>query len=730
MASSYADLLGPLCSEFGIDTEYWDLWGRHHRTDEAALLAILASFGLDTATPDALESSAREFHRRNQARPLDPVAVLCGDEPSPSVPLRAPEGAKVAVALYFEDGRAERSDLVVQSGQRTLALPSPLPLGYHDLEVAVTTPQGEELRASQRIIVAPQRAWLPEVLENGGRAAGLAVSLYGVRSGRNWGVGDFTDLAELCRWTAGTLGAGFIALNPLHALHNRQPYNTSPYLPLSIFQRNFLYLDVEAVEDLAASPAARRLIAAPRFQTEIAALRNAEYVEYERVARLKRGVLRLLFRSFYREHWLPQSSRAREFLSWASAQGDLLDRFAVYCALDEVLHARDRNLWIWPDWPERFRDPDSPAVREFARENRRRILFHKYVQWQIDLQLRSVQALARELGMPVGLYHDLALATDRCGADLWAYRPFFVNGCRVGSPPDDFAPEGQDWAFPPPNSQAHLENGYRLFVETIRRNASHGGALRIDHVMRFFRLFWIPEGMSAAQGTYVNERWRDLIRILALESVRGRFLVVGEDLGTVPPGLREAMEQYGMLRYKLFYFEKGGDGLPLPCADYPSGVLVSSTTHDLPTLAGFWSGRDIEARRASGILNDEGLYRRQKDERISEKRKMTAALIRDGFLPQDFPREAAEWPELTGELHNAIIGYLMSTPAALMLLNQEDLTKETDQQNLPGTTWQYPNWRRKMRYSVEELEASKTAADFALMMRSWLERTGRFTGSR
>lgn len=730
MASSYADLLGPLCGEFGIDTEYWDIWGRRHRTSEAALLAILHSFGLDTATPDALEASARQFHRKNQARPLDPVAVLSVADPSPRVPLRAPEGAKVAMALYFEDGRAERQDLVVAAGQQTLPLPVPLPLGYHDLELSVRTPVGPDIRASQRIIVAPERAWLPEILQNGGRAAGLAVSLYGVRSSRNWGVGDFTDLAALCRWTASALGAGFIALNPLHALHNRQPYNTSPYLPLSVFQRNFLYLDVEAVEDLQASAKAQALIRSQPFQQDLAALRSAEYVEYERVARLKRTVLRLLFRSFFREHWLAQTPRAREFQAWAAAQGDLLDRFATYSALDEVLHAQDRNLWIWPDWPEEFRDPDSPAVREFARTHRRRVLFHKYLQWQVDLQLQAVQKLTGELGMPVGLYHDLALATDRCGADLWAYRSFFISGCRVGSPPDDFAPEGQDWAFPPPNSRTHLENGYRLFVETIRRNASHGGALRIDHVMRFFRLFWIPEGVTAAEGTYVNERWQDLIRILALESVRGSFLVVGEDLGTVPLGLREAMEQYGMLRYKLFYFEKGGDGLPLPCSAYPSGALVSSTTHDLPTLAGFWAGRDIEARRAAGVLNDEGLYHRQTEERRAEKRRMTEALIRDGFLPPDFPREAADWSELTGDLHNAIIGFLMSTPAALMLLNQEDLTKELDQQNLPGTTWQYPNWRRKMRYSVEELETSKTAADFALMMRSWLERTNRFTGSR
>jgi 4-alpha-glucanotransferase len=425
-----------------------------------------------------------------------------------------------------------------------------------------------------------------------------------------------------------------------------------------------------------------------------------------------------------------ETLRARSFLAWAEQQGESLDRFAIYCALDEVLHARDRKLWIWPDWPEEFRDPASPAVAEFARLHRRRVLFHKFAQYQIDQQLAAVQRAARERGMPIGLYHDLALATDRCGADLWAQRDFFITGCRVGAPPDDFSPDGQDWAFPPPNWSAHRRDGYRLFVQTIRHNARHGGALRIDHVMRFFRLFWIPEGLTALDGTYVNERWLDLLRILALESVRGRFLVVGEDLGTVPVELRPAMQRMGMFNYKLFYFEKGPDGLPTPCKEYDREALVSSTTHDLPTLAGFWAGCDIEARRAAGVLSDPALYERQKAERIDEKRRMIEALVRDGFLPAEFPREACTWTELTGEMHNAIIGYLASTPSALMLLNEEDLTKETEQQNVPGTTWQYPNWRRKMKYTIEDLQQSPEVADFALMFHTWLERTGRLSESR
>ena len=737
MTISFAELLPPLCLEYGIDTEYWDIWGRHHVTEEPAILAILSSFCFDTSSPDALAASVAHHQQRLAQQPLDPVAVLSVEDSAPHVTLRLPANCgpdtAIALALYWEDGWAERRDLPLSvlrtvpgnPAARVLPLPVPLRLGYHDLEIVLKAPGCDEVRANQRIIVAPERAWLPEQLRTGGRAAGLAVSLYGLRSQRNWGAGDFTDLAALTAWVAHSLGAGFVALNPLHALHNREPYNTSPYLPLSSYYRNPLYLDIELIEDFQLCEPARRIVAGARFQAELAELRGADQVAYQRVMRLKRGILRLSFRRFLREEWTPATARARAFRKWAAAEGDLLDRFATYCALDEVLHTQNRDLWIWPDWPAEFRDPESAQTHEFAQRHWRRVLFHKWVQWQIDLQLDTVQKEARALGMPIGLYHDVALATDRCGSDLWAYRPFFVDGCRVGSPPDDFAPEGQDWAFPPPNSATHRDNGYRLFVETIRKNARHGGALRIDHVMRFFRLFWIPDGLTAAHGTYVNERWQDLLRILALESLRGHFLVVGEDLGTVPDALRGAMEHYGMLRYKLFYFEKGHDGRPLPPAEYPRNALVSSTTHDLPTIAGFWAGRDIEARRAAGLLTDDAFHRRQIAERREEKLKMIEALIREGLLEPSFPREAADWTELTGELHNAVIGYLVRTPSLLMLLNQEDLTKEPDQQNLPGTTWQYPNWKRKMRYSIEDLQTSQDVANFALMFRTWLERTGR-----
>jgi len=480
---------------------------------------------------------------------------------------------------------------------------------------------------------------------------------------------------------------------------------------------------VERIEDFARAPLARRLHATARIQNELAALRSSEFVEYERVARWKLLFLRLAFRQFQAE-LAADTPRAQQFLAWVEAEGELLDRYAVHAALDEVIHRRDPNVWNWPYWPEPLRDAASPETRAFAREYRRKVLFHKYVQWQIDLQLKSVRdhAAAREL--PLGLYHDLALATDRYGSDLWAHPNAFVSGCRVGSPPDDFSPSGQDWGFPPPNTAWYEADGYRLFIESIRKNARHGGALRIDHVMRFFRLFWIPDGLPAAQGTYVRDHWQNLLRILALESVRSRFVVIGEDLGTVEPWVRKELERFGIFSYRLLYFEKHPDGTFQLPGEYPAQALVTGSTHDLPTLAGFWLGRDIEARFRAGLI-PESSYQEQLAARRQEKQRMLDVLLRLDLLPSWFPRDAAAVPDFTGELHNALAGFLASTRSTLMVFNQEDLTKETEQQNLPGSTAEYPNWRRKMRFTVEELLTLPLAGDFNRMAKNWVQRTGR-----
>ncbi len=726
-------LLGQAADLHGIEAEYWDIWGIQHQTSPAVQTAILSSLGVPCHSRAELETHLAARQSEPWSRPIPRTLVLAANDGPVQLPIRLPAehaASDIELRIHCEDGTTHRQTYSLAACQvrqrhtigaaeyheKQVELPN-LPRGYHHL--ILRSPTGHIHEA--RLILTPTAAWVPPHLETG-RIAGLAISLYGVRSQRNWGAGDFTDLANLLAWVKEDVHCSFLALNPLHSIDNRQPYNISPYLPKSALFRNPLYLDIEAIPEIRRSPLAQRILAHPDFQQRLAHLRDAEFVEYEAVWKLKDFFLRLAYRQFLRE---ADPTRQTAFEAFRSAQGAKLQKYATYCALWDWLHRRHPDLWIWPDWPPAYQDPESPEVRDFVQRHARRIQYHAFVQWLVDQQLEAVQNRSAGLGLSVGLYHDLALAVDKCGADLWAYRDQYVAGCRVGSPPDGFAPEGQDWAFPPPHVDKWRDDGYRLFIDCIRANSRHGGALRIDHVMRLFRLYWIPDGMEAKNGAYVRDHYQDLLRILALESHRNRFFIVGEDLGTVADHIRHELQAHRILSYKVFYFEKHPDGQFRAPAEYARQALVSSTTHDLPTLAGFWTSRDIEARRAAGLLPDEASYQRQLSERRFDKQRMLDMLHQQALLPNGYPRSAEAIPELTGELHNAIIGFLVRTPSMVLVLNQEDLTKESEQQNLPASTYQYPNWRRKMKYTVEELHAHPACRDFTTMFRSWLTQTGR-----
>jgi 4-alpha-glucanotransferase len=681
------DALRNAAERSGIQQEFWDIFGHRHITGPEVNRAILTAMGVDCSSEESLRKSLDARERDVNGRRLPPVMVV-----SESIPLRIPGDHD----LKIETEQGEFHQVRVVNGELQADLK--LGLGYY-----VVSSEG----STMQLIVTPDKAWTPAP----GRYAGLGVMLFGLRSHRNWGCGDFRDLRDLIDWAAPTLHADFIALNPLHAIHNRQPYNASPYLPNSIYYRNFIYLDVEGVPGF---DRIRHRWSHGDLCAELVKLRASEFVQYEQVAAAKRRALDAIFET---------NPPGRDCEKWIEAEGDLLRLFATYSALDEVLHAANPDLWVWPDWPTEYRDPESPAVKRFAEEYKRQILFHGWVQWLIDCQLRKVQEHAHKAGMRIGLYHDLALATDRCGSDLWAHRRSYVAGCRVGSPPDDFSPTGQDWSFPPPNAAEHRLDGYRLFRESIRKSMRHGGALRIDHVMRLFRLYWVPEGYDAAHGAYVRERGDDLVRILALESIMNKSVIVGEDLGTVEPQVRETLARFGILSYRLLYFERQGERFKAP-GEYPAQSLVSTTTHDLATIAGFWTATDIEARLKAGTIDRSG-YDAQKADRIRDKQHLLDALFAAGLMPDNHTRSADSIPELTPELHHAIAGYLARTPSVLWLVNQEDLTRERFQQNLPGTTAEYPNWSHKMRWSIKDLTELRVARDCATMVAAWVDATGR-----
>jgi (1->4)-alpha-D-glucan 1-alpha-D-glucosylmutase len=529
-------------------------------------------------------------------------------------------------------------------------------------------------------------AWRPDALRGTGRRWGLQVQLYGLRSARNWGMGDFTDLAEFVEGAA-RLGAAAVGLNPLHALFPAKPGHASPYSPSSRLFLNPLYLDVEAVPEFNDCDAARRMVGSETFQARLKALRGAELVDYAGVAEAKLPILETLYR-YFREACLADERHPahRAFREFQRERGTVLRRFATFHAL-----AEQNAGAAWRDWPRQWCEPESTAVAAFVENHIERVEFHEYLQWQADWQLSDVAALARELGMSVGLYADLAVGADPAGAEAWSHQQATVTGASVGAPPDRLNLNGQNWGLAPPHPLAWRSRNYAPFIELLEAGMRHAGALRIDHILGLMRLYWIPAGASAKAGAYVRYPWRDLLAVAAGQSRRDRCLIVGEDLGTVPEGLRDAMMDRGILSYRLLYFERDRIGFYAP-SDYPAEALAAVGTHDLPTLPGWWHGDDIALRDRLHLWPSP---EQRDDESRARERDRVAMIKALGDLVDD--DAVPEEPPIT-----AIYRYLAKTPCRLLMVQLEDVLGQRAQLNVPGTTDEYPNWRQRSACTVAE----------------------------
>ncbi|MDQ1346287.1 MAG: 4-alpha-glucanotransferase [Pseudomonadota bacterium] len=542
------------------------------------------------------------------------------------------------------------------------------------------------------------RCHLPEALASGGRLWGLTVQLYGVRSRRNWGIGDFGDLAALLEFTAAA-GGDVVGVNPLHALFPDNPAHISPYSPSHRGFVNVLYIDVEAVPEFSACAAARRRVAGADFQQRLQALRETEFVDYPGVARAKFDILRQLF-EFARAN---AGACLDGFAVWRESQGTELEDFARFGALQSHFRALDANIWGWPAWPDEYRDPASPAVAAFAAEHAIEVDWHAWLQWVADRQLAAVAARARELGMAVGLYRDLAVGANPGGAEVWRRLAVFADGAHAGAPPDEINLMGQDWGLPPFVPHRLASADFSPFESVLGANMKHAGALRIDHVMGLQRVFWVPADMPASEGAYVHYPFDVLLGIVARASGDHRCLVIGEDLGTVPEGFRERLFDAGVLSYHPLIFERDAEGqFRLPAAFAPQ-ALVAAGTHDLPTLAGFWRGEDIEERIRLMLFPSDELRQRIATERDWDRGRLLWALERENLLPPGVDKDPAALPELSDAVIAAIHAYLARSPSQLMVIQPEDCLGVREQPNLPGTLdHQHPNWQRKLPLPIED----------------------------
>lgn len=664
--------------------------GKHtRRTSDETREALLAVMGFDAPTEDAAAGWLSELNAEERGTIVEPVRVVERDDPrAHAVRVRVPagfRGANVYVSCTEETGQAWKAAAEV-TGSGLIELPSRPPYGYHRVEVLIRAAR-HEWRAEQSLIVVPSRCVTPETLFGGGRM-GIVANLYATRRELDWGAGDLTTLMLLVEFAAGR-GASFVGVNPLHALYNRGA-DVSPYSPITRLFRNPLYIDVDAVPELRYSDAARSLIASRRTSDTLRRLRAVDFVDYDGVIDLKERVLAELHRTFRRRAESGGEPRASEYARFVASREPELTRFATWMAIAESARAPD-----WRQWPASMQRSDTDAVAAFRDAHEERVDFHRWLQFEADRQLGEVAARARTLGMEVGVYQDLAIGTSPGGSDTWSYPELFLTGACVGAPPDPYAAAGQNWGLPPLDPRELRRQGYRYWIQLLRRGFEHAGALRIDHVMGLFRTFWIPDGSTGAQGAYVRYPSRDLLGILALESVRHNALVVGEDLGTVPKDVPPALRKWGVLSSKVLYFERDARGFK-PARRYPALALATANTHDMPTVAGFWAERDIDLRARVGLLIDTKDVARARRARRADKK----ALLRRLRLapPRHFEEE-----HFARSIAGAVHRFLCSTPCKLVGLSFDDLIGETDPVNVPGVgPDRYPSWKRRTRMTVEE----------------------------
>ncbi|MEU4656730.1 4-alpha-glucanotransferase [Streptomyces sp. NPDC023723] len=639
-----------LAELYGVAAAYRPSPDRVVTASATALTRALAALGVDAEDPSAaLAARAAEL----RARLLPPTVVHWGDGPAPAALTALPAGT--ALRVDTEQGE-------LRTGAEGL------PPGVHRL--TATVPDGRTAHA--HLIVAPPRLPAPPA-----RSYGLLVQLYSLLSRRSWGMGDLGDLGELAAWAGRTLGAGFVQVNPLHAAvpgDDGVPTDPSPYRPSSRRFPDPVHLRIEDVPEYA--------YADERFDELLGRARRlrdgvlgGDLIDRDAVWELKRPTLELL------RAVPPGPGRRAAYLDYLAAQGQALEDHATWCALAEA-HGSD-----WRRWPAGLRDPRSAETARARTALADRVDFHAWLTWLTETQLTDAQRTAREAGMPVGIVHDLAVGVHPVGADAWAQQRYYAAGMSVGAPPDAFNARGQDWGLPPWRPDRLAESGYAPFRDLLRALFRYAGALRIDHVMGLFRLWWVPEGLPPTEGTYVRYDAEAMLAVLVLEASRAGAVVIGEDLGTVEPGVREALRARGVLGTSVLFFERDweGDGRPLPADRWRADCLATATTHDLPPTAARLTGEHVGLRDRLGLLTRP--VEEERAEAAADAGEWLDLLARLGLL------DGSAGPAAEEAGIRAVYRFLRTTPARMVGVWLPDAVGDRRPQNLPGTWDQYPNWR-------------------------------------
>jgi glycogen operon protein len=704
------ELLDRLARAAGIAPDWFDIHGARHVVSEATKQALLQSLGFEADTRAGVRESLTRLSEACDRCLLPPtcnvrdgepirlrLAVSDGRMPSGALVIQGETGETRPISIRCDElSRETRTGIDGRPVEYALIELPPQPVGRHLVMLA----DRPELRC--HLTVAPRGCYLPEAFVAGQRRFGLAAQLYSLRTSDDQGIGDFSALATLAE-AAADLGAATIGLNPMHALFSADRSRASPYHPSDRRFLDPIYIDVTALDRIAEGlrPDAALLSDAQR----ITALATLPDVDYPAVWEVKRHALEESYFVFNLLRWQhPEAPAARDFAAFVARGGVSLQRFAAFELISEL-----RGGEPWARWPAELAQCRDTAVQALARQHAARLDFHLFLQWLCERQLADAAARAERRGMVLRFYRDLAVGAAPDGAEVWMNADQFLSGASVGAPPDPFAEGGQNWDLPPPNPLAWRQSDYAAFRELIAANMRHAGALRIDHAMGLGRLFVIPDGAKASEGAYLSYPFDDLSGELALESVRARCLVVGEALGTVPAGFREKMAAADVLSYRVLWFERDGERFIAPSA-YEAKAIACVSTHDLPTLRGWWEGEDIREKEALGLLSAEQAAGADA-QRPSDKRALCEALGAEHLLADTSNADAPFDAAMAAAVH-AFIGRCASLLAMAQI---DDLANVPTAVNLPGTDRERPNWRRKLPMQVDEALTGSALAILAAL---------------
>ncbi|HYP44331.1 MAG TPA: 4-alpha-glucanotransferase [Propionibacteriaceae bacterium] len=696
--------LHQLAEAYSIATDFWDWQGRHVSVAPDTITGVLAALGVHASTPEQVRQALTSAQQQRWSRMLPPfLAVRQGQQSS--VPVHVSHGDAVELWIELETGET-RHDVhqlehlvepqVVEGrtvGEAMFAVPADLPMGYHTVHADSAGGQ-----ATMVLIVTPDWLGLPERM--GHRAWGVATQLYSVRSHQSWGVGDLADLADLAVWAAADHGADYILINPLHAAEPVAPMEPSPYLPTTRRFANPLYLRVERIPEYAQASGHQRA-EVDRLRAELLGADVLDRIDRDAAWAAKRAALEIV-------RAVPRTAgRELAYRAYRTRQGTGLEDYATWCALVES-YGTD-----WTAWPPELQHPHSSETRAFADEHADEVDFHRWLQWVLDEQLGATQLAARSAGMSLGIMHDLAVGVHPRGADSWMLQDVYASGISVGAPPDPYNQNGQNWTQRPWRPDRMAEVAYAPFRELVATILRHAGGIRVDHVIGLFRLWWIPEGGAPTDGTYVRYDHEALVGILALEAHRAGAVVVGEDLGTVEPWVRDYLRERGILGTSILWFEFEFDagGAPLRPEWWREYCLASVTTHDLPPTAAYLVGDHVRLREELGVLTRPLAEELAADE--ADRQAWLDNLVRRGALT-----EGSGVEETLQALHR----YLTWTPSRLLCLALTDAVGDRRSQNQPGTVDEYPNWRVPLtgpdgeRLMLEDVLVSQRAAALAAVL--------------